>query len=300
VVTVLLSGQGADEVLAGYRVHLAPRLARTFGHLPEFLRSWSSNHLFPFLQKHRYMPPGIPRGLLLAACRHLQRVFAACGLPAPDQYILLRSYLDSAQLGQVLSSDIKEELAGRDYSLRFRQHFEACASEAFLNQMLYVDMRTFLPDLNLTYSDKLSMAASIEVRVPFLDNDIVDFLSRVPPGQKIRGTTQKYILRRAMRDRLPKGVLKRRKAGFGLPFRSWLRSELREMVADLLSPAQIRKRGLFAAPMVEQMIQANQSGASDYTLQIWSLLTLEIWQRTFVDQRRFVESPLAQPLAVGH
>jgi asparagine synthase (glutamine-hydrolysing) len=211
---------------------------------------------------------------------------------------LLRSYVDAARLENLLTADVKHEL-DRDYSFRFRERFQECSGEEFLNQMLYVDSKTFLPDLNLTYSDKLSMACSIEARVPFLDDEVVGFLAKVPARLKIRFSTQKYLLRKAMTGILPAGVLSRRKAGFGLPVRSWLRNELKEMVGDLLSRDQVRKRGVFDPEVVESMVQANASGSGDYTLQIWSLLTLELWQQTFLDQSQALELPRIPVLAMG-
>jgi asparagine synthase (glutamine-hydrolysing) len=156
--------------------------------------------------------------------------------------------------------------------------------------MLYVDAKTFLPDLNLAYSDKLSMASSIEVRVPFLDNEVVEFLQRVPPTLKIKGYTQKYLLRKAMHGVLPKTVLERRKAAFGLPIRAWLRNELRDMLMDMLSEERLRRHGLFEPAAVSQMIRDNETGKRDYTLQLWGLLTLELWRQIFLEQR--VTEPL--------
>jgi asparagine synthase (glutamine-hydrolysing) len=297
-VTVLLSGQGADEVLAGYRVHFAPVTANAISIFPGQLRRLLANGFLPWLQRHSALMPAIPEGLVLAACRHTQRVISTAGLPAAEQYALLRSYVDAARLENLLTADVKHEL-DRDYSFRFRERFQECSGEEFLNQMLYVDSKTFLPDLNLTYSDKLSMACSIEARVPFLDDEVVGFLAKVPARLKIRFSTQKYLLRKAMTGILPAGVLSRRKAGFGLPVRSWLRNELKEMVGDLLSRDQVRKRGVFDPEVVESMVQANASGSGDYTLQIWSLLTLELWQQTFLDQSQALELPRIPVLAMG-
>jgi len=297
-VTVLLSGQGADEVLAGYRVHFAPVMARAISMIPSRLRRRLANGFLPWLQKHPAIIPGIAQGLVLAACRHTHRVISTAGLPAAEQYTLLRSYLNAAGLANLLKADLKHEL-DRDYRFRFRERFQECSGEEFVNQMLYVDTKTFLPDLNLTYSDKLSMACSIETRVPFLDDEVVGFLAKVPARLKIRFSTQKYLLRKAMNGILPAGVLSRRKAGFGLPVRSWLRNELREMVGDLLSYNQVRTRGLFNPEVVENMVQANASGNGDYTLQIWSLLTLELWQQTFLDQSQALELPPIPVLAMG-
>lgn len=299
-VTVLLSGQGADEVLGGYRVHLAPTIANAFSAVPASWRKLLSRSLLPWLQKHGPQIPGVPAGLMLAACRYLQRMCTASDLRGSDQYLSLRSYLDNEGLQQLLSSEVKAALAERNYSFRFQQHFERCFDLPFLNQMLYVDTKTFLPDLNLAYSDKLSMACSIEARVPFLDNEIVAFLLKVAPDQKIRRLTQKYILRKAMNGTLPDQVLRRRKAAFGLPIRSWLRHDLRPMIGDLLSPERIRDRGLFEPKAVEKMIHANQAGNHDYTMQIWGLLTLELWQQTFLDQPGATELPSLPTMAISH
>ena len=171
---MLLSGQGADEVLGGYRVHLAPTMANAFSAVPAPLRKLLSRNLLPWLQKHAPQIPGVPAGLVLAACRYLQRTCTASALRGSDQYLSLRSYLDNEGLQQLLSSEVKETLAGRNYSFRFQQHFERCFDLPFLNQMLYVDTKTFLPDLNLAYSDKLSMACSIE-RVFRFGHEIVAF-----------------------------------------------------------------------------------------------------------------------------
>jgi asparagine synthase (glutamine-hydrolysing) len=137
--------------------------------------------------------------------------------------------------------------------------------------------------LNLAYSDKLSMAASIEARVPLLDNEVVDFMRRIPPSLKLRGYNQKYLLKKAMEGILPQEVISRRKAAFGLPVRSWLRNELREMLGDLLSPKRVRERGLFRPEVVSRIITENETGVRDHTLSLWSLLTLELWQQTFID-----------------
>jgi asparagine synthase (glutamine-hydrolysing) len=296
-VTVLLSGQGADEVLGGYRVHFAPALAKRVRRLPGFVRNFLSSSLLPWVHRHPTLLPRISPGLVLAGVRHTQRVLHAADLSLSEQYISLRSYLNTKDLHSLLASDVREQLSHREYSFRFRDRFDECADELPLHQLLYVDSKTFLPDLNLAYSDKLSMACSIEARVPFLDDEVVSFLQKVPPGQKIHGTTQKYLLRRAMRGILPEGVLSRRKAAFGLPIRSWLKHELREMVGDLLSPDAIRRSNLFEPEAVERMVRANDEGTSDYTLQIWGLLSLQLWQQTFLEQSHPAELPAIQGLA---
>ena len=152
-----------------------------------------------------------------------------------------------------------------------------------LNRLLYVDLKTFLPCLNLAYTDKTSMAATLEVRVPFLNVELVELAARMPVQLKLRGLKRKYILKRAAESLLPRDVVWRKKAGFGAPVRSWLRGALRPMVEDLLSEETVRRRGLFRPEEVRRIIDANLSGREDYNLQVFQLLTLELWQRTFMD-----------------
>ena len=149
--------------------------------------------------------------------------------------------------------------------------------------MLYLDLKTFLPCLNLAYTDKMSMAASTEVRVPLLDEEVIALSARIPPGLKLRRTTRKYIFKQAMEGVLPKSVIWRPKAGFTAPARSWLVGSLRPAVAELLSPASVRARGLFEPQEVQRLIVENERDEADHALRIWALLTLELWQRTFID-----------------
>ncbi|PYX63265.1 MAG: asparagine synthase (glutamine-hydrolyzing) [Acidobacteria bacterium] len=297
-VTVLLSGQGADEVLGGYRVHLAHRLSRYLAHVPGPMRRTFARNLLPFLHRHAAALPFVHPGLLLAFCRFYEKLQAAADMPAEQQYSALRSYYAAGALQDLLSDEVAEATTRKPLH-RFDEHFADCAGEELLNKLLYVDCKTFLPDLNLTLSDKMSMAHSIEARVPFLDNEVVDFLLRVPPNIKIKRLTQKYLLRRAFRDILPSGVLRRRKAGFGLPIRSWLQNELRDMVHDMLSEKRVRERGLLQPAAVSRMIEENMSGRQDHTLRIWALLTLELWQQTFLDNSSANFSTTESILGVG-
>ena len=158
-----------------------------------------------------------------------------------------------------------------------------CENAAPLNRLLYVDLKTFLPCLNLITTDKTSMAANLEVRVPFLNREMIEMAATMPPEFKLRGFKRKYILKRALEKALPKDVIWRKKAGFGAPIRSWLRGPLQPMINDLLSEETIRRRGLFRPEEVRRIITANLSGREDYNLQVFQLLNLELWQRQFID-----------------
>ena len=153
--------------------------------------------------------------------------------------------------------------------------------------MLYLDTKIFMASLNLTYNDKMSMASSVEVRVPFLDRELAEFVAwNVPPSMKLKGffrPTTKYIFRKAMQDVLPREVLQQPKAGFAAPVDYWLARDLKEMVDDLLSESQIQKRGLFRPEAVRAFVDEHRSGAQDWSMQIWQLLTLELWMQIFLD-----------------
>jgi asparagine synthase (glutamine-hydrolysing) len=153
--------------------------------------------------------------------------------------------------------------------------------------MLYLDTKIFMTSLNLTYNDKMSMASSVEVRVPFLDRELAEFVAwNIPPTMKLKGflrPTTKFIFRRAMRDILPREVLQQPKAGFAAPVDYWLAHDLKEMLDDLLSPGQLRKRGLFQPVKVQNYIDEHRSGRHDWSMQLWQFLTLELWMQTFLD-----------------
>jgi asparagine synthase (glutamine-hydrolysing) len=153
--------------------------------------------------------------------------------------------------------------------------------------MLYLDTKIFMTSLNLNYNDKMSMASSVEVRVPFLNRELAEFVAwNVPPNLKLKGflrPTTKYIFRRAMRDLLPREVLQQPKAGFAAPVDYWLSHDLRTMVDDLLSPAQLRTRGMFNPSAVDRFVREHRSGRQDWSMQVWQFLTLELWMQTFLD-----------------
>jgi asparagine synthase (glutamine-hydrolysing) len=138
----------------------------------------------------------------------------------------------------------------------------------------------------------MAMAASVEVRVPLLDDEVVALAARIPSSLKLKGWRRKYIFKRSQESVLPRDVIWRKKAGFGAPLRSWLVKDLAPLVDDLLSERAVRDRGLFDPAAVRAMWKANSEGRADYSLRLYSLLTLELWCRTFLDRRwTFDEAP---------
>ncbi len=275
--TVILSGMGADEIFAGYPRHLAAQLTRPADLLPRPFRKAVRTSLDGRLTMGK---PGRLRG----PRRNAMKLLRGLDQPSMDRYLTYSSYYRPEELSRLLSGELRAELGAYDPFHRHREYAARRADDQWLNRLLYVDMKTFLPCLNLAYTDRMSMAASTEVRVPLLDDELVELAGHVPPGLKLRRTTRKYVLKKAMEGVLPDEVIWRPKAGFGAPLRAWIDEDLRPLVDDCLSPETVRNRGLFDPAAVQGLVRDNQAGTADNALRIWALLVLELWQRTFVDQ----------------
>ncbi len=274
--TVVLSGMGGDEVFAGYPRHLAAQLTRPADFVPRSARRALRESLDGRLTMGR---PGRLRG----PRRNLMKMLRGIDQSSVQRYLTYCSYYRRDELPSLFSAELRVEQADHDPFFRHEGYAARASDEHWLNQLLYLDMKTFLPCLNLAYTDKMSMAASAEVRVPFLDDEVVDLAGRIPPQLKLRRTQRKYVLKRAMEGVLPDEIIWRPKAGFGAPLRAWMGGELRPMIDDCLSPATIRDRGLFDPAAVQGLIRDNDAGTADNALRIWALLVLELWQRTFLD-----------------
>jgi asparagine synthase (glutamine-hydrolysing) len=291
--TVLLSGVGGDELFAGYRKHVAHYWAELFRKLPPAAQRLLVARLLE-LPNRRGMSF---KGLI----RLVRKMVRSASLGPVDRFIANCSYLDDGEKSDLYSRDFAEHVGSFDPTSAHRANFERVSHADFLHQMLYVDSKIFMPTLNLTYNDKMSMASSVEVRVPFLDWELAEFVAwNVPPRLKLTGRffpTTKYILRQAMRDILPREVLRQPKAGFAAPVDYWLAHDLIEMVDDMLSDSQIRKRGLFRPEVVNRLVNEHRAGERDWSMQLWQFLILELWMQTFLEggARKF-ESEYAVPI----
>jgi asparagine synthase (glutamine-hydrolysing) len=208
-------------------------------------------------------------------------------LEPEDRFIRNCTYLDADQKRSLYTVEVQDQLRAFDPAVRHHSSFDAVHEADFLNQMLYLDTKIFMTSLNLNYNDKMSMASSVEVRVPFLDRELAELAAwNIPPHLKLKGffqPTTKHIFRKAMQDVLPPQVLRQPKAGFAAPVDYWLAHDLKEMVDDLLSDTNIRKRGLFRPEAVRRFVDEHRSGAEDWSMQVWQFLALENWMRIFLD-----------------
>jgi asparagine synthase (glutamine-hydrolysing) len=272
----MLSGMGGDEIFAGYPRQLAMQIAGKADFIPSAIRS----PLMLTLDKLLY---GGVRGKFTAPMRNLKKFAKSAALDFEDRYLGFGTYFTDAMKTKLYSDNLQDEMKDFDAYRYHQRYFKNCQNASPLNRLLYVDFKTFMPALNLDTTDKTSMAANLEVRVPFLNHELVSLTERIPADLKIKGLKRKYILKKAVEKVLPKEVIWRKKAGFSAPIRSWIRTGLKPLIEDLLSEESINKRGIFNSREVRKIIELNQMGKEDYNLQVFQLLTLELWFREFLD-----------------
>lgn len=276
--TVMLSGMGGDEVFGGYPRQMAMKIAAVTDIIPTGVRR-------PLMKSLDSLLYGGARGRLTAPLRNAKKFARSAAMDFEDRYLGFGTYFTREMKDRLLIAERREHLRQFDAYRRHKQFFEKCRDAAPINRLLYVDFKTFMPALNLDTTDRSSMAANLEVRVPFLNKELVELSQRIPSSLKIKGLKRKYILKKAVEGLLPNDVIWRKKAGFGAPVRSWLRGALRPMVDDLLSESTVRRRGLMDPAAVQGLVEANLSGREDYSLQIFQLLTFELWMQQFLDRK---------------
>jgi asparagine synthase (glutamine-hydrolysing) len=273
-VKVVLTGEGSDENLAGYPWYRATMINQRWGAryaqaLPAGARSAIRSL--------------IGSGALPAAVRHkLRRTFLY--LPADLDTILYDNFSAFSRLRQrsLLTPALREELAGVDPYIAMHAASAGSGAQTDLSRLLAADIKTYLHEL-LMKQDQMSMAASIESRVPFLDHPFVEFIATMPDRLKLRGLTTKYVLRQAMRDKLPAPILSRRKMGFPVPLRSWFRGPQGGILEEVVLGARAGERGLFDMTEVRRLVNEHRSGAAHHEDRLWVLLNFELWQRMFID-----------------
>jgi asparagine synthase (glutamine-hydrolysing) len=277
-VTMALSGDGADETIAGYETYQAYYLHRLYRAIPAFLRD-------------RMLTPLIEALLPVSEAKvsfdfKLRRFLHSGNVTSEDAHALWRMIFNADQRRRLLVPMGGQPGITADVIDLYREHFQRSGARNPLDRMLYVDTAFYLPNDMLVKVDRMTMAHSLEVRVPFLDYRLVEFLARVPPQWKLHALTQKkYLLKAAMRSRLPNSILDRKKAGFNLPAGPWMKRGLKPFVMDTLSPRRVRDTGLLAPDFVQSLLDQHFAGLADNSHQIWCLLTLVLWHEKFMSAR---------------
>jgi asparagine synthase (glutamine-hydrolysing) len=279
-VTVALNGDGGDENLAGYRRHLAGRLAERYAGLARPLQR-------PLAALLAAVPaPG--RGMAAYARRFL----AGLGDPPARRYARWASHLDPALKWELTTEEFRRAAGDRDSLEHLTDAFRHAEGSDLIDATLAGDVETYLPDDLLVKVDIATMAHGLEGRSPFLDHDLMEFCASLPSDLKLHGLTTKYLLKRALRGLLPAPVIDRPKQGFAVPIDRWLRGELRTMAHDVLLDARTLRRGYFHERVVRRLLEEHGRGVRGWHAQLWSLLVLELWHRMFVDRRPAAAPPL--------
>jgi asparagine synthase (glutamine-hydrolysing) len=267
-ITVLLSGAGGDDLFTGYRRHHALMLERYWAWLPRPVRSVL-----------RRASGGL--GQDRAFGRRLAKAFAYADWMTDKRLASYFLWTAPSRVFGLLAAEHRVTLAEEAMTAPLEGYLASLPDGLPpLQRMLALEQRFFLADHNLLYTDKMSMAAGVEVRVPFLDNDLVRLANALPPGIKMRGGKEKWVLKKAMEAYLPQEIITRPKTGFGVPLRHWLRHELRELVDDTLAAETLRRRGLFDPKAVHELVANDRAGRIDAAYTILGLMCIEIWCRT--------------------
>ena len=273
-VTVILSGDGGDECFGGYPRYAGAQWAQHYRKIPAALRRYALNPLIQLL-------PESTRGF--HTLRRVREFSAGTLLDPVDMYASWIGYYSGAERQQLYTGDTRQTVGERD-SLEFVRGLAAeCAGVDPISQAMYIDVHSFLPNNVLQYGDRMSMAHSLEARVPLADHTLFELLAKVPASLKMRGGTSKYLLRQCMASHLPSGTVQRKKRGFNPPMGVWLNTRLKGIVDEFLSEETLRRRGYFEPAPVQAMLRDHRASHRDYTWHLWSLILFEQWHRMYLD-----------------
>jgi asparagine synthase (glutamine-hydrolysing) len=270
-VTVILSGVGGDELFGGYRRYLGNHYQAYFDRLPGWARR-AASAVGERLPSDRHSP-------LLNFSRLAKGFLESAGLPFEDRYRAYVQVFPMQEVRQLLRLD------GAGPPDMIGAAFRHAGGGDSLNRMLAVDAETMLPDDLLMLTDKMSMATSLECRVPLLDHELVELAARMPEDVKVRGGRLKHAMKEAVSGLLPRDILERKKRGFGTPMGAWLKEELAPLVRSVLSETAIKSRGLFHFPAVQELVASHEANRIDGTDRLLTLINLEIWSRLYLDGR---------------
>src|SRR6266436_3482324 len=269
-VKMVLTGEGGDELFAGYARYSGERFASCFQRIPQAAKSLALavGSRLPGLRRQK---------LALYAFSQSEEV---------TRFVNWFPLFNPEMKQALLSKDLKASLSGYDADYVFAQHLASTNAIASVNRMLYVDTKLWLPDLLLARGDKMSMAASLEARVPLLDHELVEFAASLPQHLKVKGLTRKYLLKKVGQTLLPPEIIRRKKKGFPMPVSLWFRKEARSFLRDILSPSTLQRRGLFNPAFVEKLLSEHENGFADHGSLLGGLLSIELWQRVFMDSQK--------------
>jgi len=268
-VTVALTGIGGDELFAGYPRYVGVELSRIYEKFPLIFR----RNLSKLIER---LPESTKSGNIPG---RIKRFIRGGVLPFEERYLSWVSFFENAQLKNLYSQDMRAELGKQRPGSVHKDYFAEVANLDALDRALYLDAKTYLPDDLLTLGDRVSMANSLELRVPLCDHKLFEFSSSIPSHLKLKGLNMKYLFKKATSKLLPPKILNQKKQGFMVPLAGWLQNELRPQVEECLSQKNVKSRGYFDYKYVRRMLDLHYQGKMNFSDQIWALLVLEKWQR---------------------
>ena len=271
-VTVVLSGDGGDELFAGYDWYVANKIEKYYRALPVSVRKkW-----LPWIVE-RIPPTASKKGFL----NKMKRFVEGAALPESLQHFRWNLFLTDEARKSLYSADMKAAIGPKNPESRLIEYLESGAQADGLWKQQYADINTFLVDDILVKVDRMSMAHSLEVRNPFLDYRVVEFATQLPPHLKLNGLKTKYLLKRSMDKVIPREILVRKKEGFSIPIKNWLKKELRPLMEEYLSENRLKRDGLFNVSYVERLKAEHLSGVANHSHRLWPLTVFQIWRERF-------------------
>lgn len=270
-VTMVQSGDGADELLAGYETYQAHYIHRLMRAMPRFVRRGALAALV------KSMPVSDTK---VSWDFKLRQFLGGADLPPEDAHACWRMIFPEELRARLLAPLTHEPAARASVTDLYREHFARTNARHPLNRLLYVDTRLYLPNDMLVKVDRMTMAHSLEARVPFLDYTLAEFMASIPPHLKLKHFRhKKYILKKLMDGRIPRQALWRKKQGFNIPVARWAKGDLKPFVLDTLSPAVVSDLGFVDPRVVSGLLDDHFAGREDNSYRIWCLLTLILWRR---------------------
>jgi asparagine synthase (glutamine-hydrolysing) len=266
-VKVALSGDGGDEVFGGYATYQADKIAALYRRLPRAIGAGIVPQLVNML----------PTSEGKVSFDFKAKRFVQGGMLAPlPAHAAWKSFFSEEMKSKLYDIDSDKRHLRPTVQL-LQEHYDAYPGDDIINRLLYVDSKVQLVDDMLVKVDRMSMAHSLEVRVPLLDVRLVEWMAQMPSELKVRGLTLKYLLKRVAARVLPREILERKKAGFSIPIARWIKTDLRPLITQHLSPEAVAAQGFFNSRVVAEMLDDHWSGRRDYSRQIWNLLMFSMW-----------------------
>ena len=270
---VVLSGDGGDELFAGYQTFQAHKLMHYYHALPGFVRNSLKKFSSHLPVSHGY----------LSADYKIKQFLKGDGVCAESRFFVWRGAFHGEEKNELLRAEIRRELEHHDCYEDIDRYVQESGLSKELERILYLSMKLYLQDNNLVTVDRASMANGLEVRCPLLDQDVVEFVCRLPAKYKLNGLRTKYLLKRAAGGLLPRRVIYRQKKGFAIPLAQWLNTELKDFMLEYLSEERIRKQGIFNFPYVKRLIDEQLAKTIDHRESLWTLLVFQSWYDSYLD-----------------